>query len=29
MENKPEWHHGVPTEAQLAAAREELLGVLR
>jgi transketolase len=26
MENKPEWHHGVPTEKQLAAAREELLG---
>src|SRR6266702_1907441 len=28
MENKPEWHHGVPTEAQLEAAREELLGAL-
>jgi transketolase len=26
MENKPEWHHGVPTEAQLEAARKELLG---
>ena len=26
MENKPEWHHGVPNDAQLAAAREELLG---
>jgi transketolase len=26
MENKPEWHHGVPSDAQLAAAREELLG---
>jgi transketolase len=26
MENKPEWHHGVPTEAQLAQARTELLG---
>jgi transketolase len=24
MENKPEWHHGVPTDAQLAAAIEEL-----
>ncbi|MGA1982444.1 MAG: transketolase [Acidobacteriaceae bacterium] len=29
MENKPEWHHGVPTEAQLDAARKELLGALR
>ena len=29
MENKPEWHHGVPTEAQLNAAREELLGAWR
>lgn len=29
MENKPEWHHGVPSEAQLAAAREELLGQVR
>jgi len=29
MENKPEWHHGVPTAAQLEAAREELLGGLR
>jgi len=26
MENQPSWHHGVPTDAQLAAAREELLG---
>jgi transketolase len=26
MENRPEWHHGVPTEAQVAAAREELTG---
>ncbi len=26
MENKPEWHHGVPTDAQLEAARKELLG---
>lgn len=25
MENKPEWHHGVPSDAQLEAAREELL----
>lgn len=24
MENKPEWHHGVPTDAQLAAAIDEL-----
>jgi transketolase len=24
MENKPEWHHGVPSDAQLAAAIEEL-----
>jgi len=29
MENRPEWHHGVPTGAQLAAAREELLGAMR
>jgi transketolase len=29
MENKPEWHHGVPSDEQLAAAREELLGSLR
>jgi len=29
MENRPEWHHGIPTEAQLDAARKELLGVLR
>ena len=26
MQNRPEWHHGVPNDAQLAAAREELLG---
>jgi transketolase len=25
MENKPEWHHGVPSDAQLAAAIDELL----
>jgi transketolase len=25
MENKPEWHHGVPTDAQLAMASEELM----
>ena len=25
MENKPEWHHGVPSDAQLAAAIEELM----
>ena len=24
MENKPEWHHGIPTAEQLAAARAEL-----
>jgi transketolase len=24
MENKPEWHHGIPTDAQLAAAIDEL-----
>jgi transketolase len=29
MENKPEWHHGVPTEAQLVEARRELLGADR
>jgi len=29
MENKPEWHHGVPSDAQLDAAREELLESLR
>ena len=29
MENKPEWHHGVPSDAQLAAARAELLGDVR
>lgn len=25
MENKPEWHHGVPTSEQLAAAKAELM----
>ncbi len=25
MENKPEWHHGIPTDAQLAAAIDELM----
>lgn len=25
MENKPEWHHGVPSDEQLAAAIEELM----
>jgi transketolase len=25
MENKPEWHHGVPSDAQLATAIEELM----
>jgi transketolase len=25
MENKPEWHHGVPSDAQLAAAIDELM----
>lgn len=29
MENKPEWHHGVPTAEQLAAARQELMGAAR
>jgi len=29
MENKPEWHHGVPTDSQLEMARKELLGALR
>lgn len=29
MENKPEWHHGVPTAEQLAAARVELMGAGR
>lgn len=29
MENKPEWHHGVPSDTQLAAAREELLRGVR
>jgi transketolase len=29
MENKPEWHHGIPSDAQLAAARAELEEVLR
>ena len=26
MENKPEWHHGIPNDAQLAAAVAELKG---
>ena len=26
MENKPEWHHGIPSDAQLAAALQELSG---
>ena len=26
MENKPEWHHGIPTAEQLLAAQEELSG---
>ena len=25
MENKPEWHHGVPNDAQLTAAIDELM----
>ncbi len=29
MENKPEWHHGVPTAEQLAAAKAELMGANR
>ena len=29
MENDPAWHHGVPTDAQLAAAREELMAVTK
>ncbi len=29
MENDPAWHHGVPTDAQLAVAREELMAVAR
>ena len=29
MENKPEWHHGVPTDTQLEAARAELMGAGR
>jgi transketolase len=29
MENKPEWHHGVPTEEQLGIARAELMAVGR
>jgi transketolase len=29
MENKPEWHHGVPTAEQVEAARAELMGVGR
>jgi transketolase len=28
MENKPEWHHGIPSDAQLEAARAELLSNL-
>jgi len=29
MENKPEWHHGVPTAEQLAAAKVELMEAAR
>jgi transketolase len=29
MENRPEWHHGVPTAQQLAAAKAELMGAGR
>ncbi|HXE08862.1 MAG TPA: transketolase [Acidobacteriaceae bacterium] len=29
MENKPEWHHGIPSDAQLAAACKKLEKVLR
>ena len=29
MENKPEWHHGVPTAEQVEAARVELMGARR
>lgn len=29
MENKPEWHHGVPTAEQLAAAKAELMEAAR
>ena len=29
MENKPEWHHGVPTAEQLATAKEELMGACK
>lgn len=29
MENKPEWHHGVPTSEQLAAAKAELAEAVR
>lgn len=29
MENRPEWHHGVPTDEQLAAARTELMEAAR
>jgi hypothetical protein len=25
MENKPEWHHGIPTDVQLAVAIDELM----
>jgi transketolase len=27
MQNKPEWHHGIPTAEQLLAAQEELSGL--
>ncbi len=29
MENKPEWHHGVPTAEQLMVAKQELMGAVR
>lgn len=29
MENRPEWHHGVPTSEQLAAAKAELMEAAR
>jgi len=29
MENKPEWHHGIPTAEELEAARAELMGARR
>jgi transketolase len=29
MENKPEWHHGVPTREQLADAKAELMEAVR